>query len=381
MKLLVVSPTLRFGGTEKHALTIASAGRGRGLNVHFVMPPERLAEPPDPKLDALGLVGHPLKISEGGDKHRGQRVRFLRMLGKLRAVRPDVVHVNVPWPDRCFGVIMAAAALRIPAVITSHLINAPFNLTPKRQRAYEWARHRHQQWTANSDHTAKLLCESMKFPREAVERIYHGVPPAQVVENEHEQVRRDRDDVRRELGLAPDAPILLNVGRLVPQKGIDRLIQAVPHVVRDRPDVRFVLVGDGMLREPLEQQARELGAGGHVVFAGRRSDVPRLLRAADLFVFPSLYEGFGLALVEAMTYGLGVVATSCSNVPEIVTDREHGVLCRPDDSASLLEAIRWALAHPGEMGEMGRKARSRAAEFTEEKMINATLDLIERTAR
>jgi glycosyltransferase involved in cell wall biosynthesis len=181
--------------------------------------------------------------------------------------------------------------------------------------------------------------------------------------------------------LAPDAPILLNVGRLVPQKGIDRLIQAIPHVVRDRPDVRFVLVGDGMLREPLEQQARELGAGGHVVFAGRRSDVPRLLRAADLFVFPSLYEGFGLALVEAMTYGLGVVATSCSNVPEIVTDREHGVLCRPDDSASLLEAIRWALAHPGEMGEMGRKARSRAAEFTEEKMINATLDLIERTAR
>src|SRR5688572_4619736 len=168
MKLLVVSPTLRFGGTEKHALTIASAARARGWDVHVVMPPERLSEAPDPRLEALGLTPHALKISEGGDKHRGQRARFLRMLGKLRGVRPDVVHVNVPWPDRCFGVIMACALLRVPAVITSHLIPNAFNLTPKRRRAYEWARHRNQQWTANSDHTAKLLCESMRFPREAV---------------------------------------------------------------------------------------------------------------------------------------------------------------------------------------------------------------------
>jgi len=77
--------------------------------VHVLMTPERLAVPPDPQLATLGFTVHPLRIAEGGDKHRSQRKRFARMLLKLRSLRPDVVHINVPWPDTCFGMIMACA--------------------------------------------------------------------------------------------------------------------------------------------------------------------------------------------------------------------------------------------------------------------------------
>lgn len=380
MKLLVVSPTLRFGGTEKYALTIAAGARQRGWDVHVLMTPERLAMPPDPDLRALGLTPHPLRIGEGGDRHRGQRARFLRMLGKLRSLRPDIVHLNVPWPDTCFGMVMACGLLRVPTVVTSHLIPRPFHVTPKRLRGYNWARQRRQQWTAVSDYTARLLRESLGFPPDAVQRIYNGVPAAPPPE-ECRDPSGCRAAVRTELGIPTDSTILVTVGRLAPQKGLDRLIQAAPHIVRERPDVRFVLVGDGILREQLEQQAREYGVSGQICFAGQRSDVSRLLRASDLFVFPTLYEGFGLALVEAMAHGMGVVSTCSTNIPEIVTDHEHGLLCRADDSAALLESTRWALAHPEEMKEMGRRARARAADFTEERMVEQTLDVLERTAR
>ena len=119
-----------------------------------------------------------------------------------------------------------------------------------------------------------------------------------------------RAEVRSELGIPVDAPVVGHVGRFVPQKNHGFLLEVAAEVIKLRPAVRFLLIGDGPLRPPMEAKARQLGIEKSVVFAGARSDVPRLmLGAMDVFLFPSLWEGLGIAFLEAQTAGLRCVVS------------------------------------------------------------------------
>jgi glycosyltransferase involved in cell wall biosynthesis len=114
-----------------------------------------------------------------------------------------------------------------------------------------------------------------------------------------------RAAVRQELGIPLDAPVVGHVGSFRPAKNHPFLLEIAAEVVKHRPDVRFLLVGDGPLRPQIEARARELGIAGNVIFTGVRSDVPRLmLGAMDLFLFPSLWEGLPIVVVEAQAAGL-----------------------------------------------------------------------------
>ncbi len=127
----------------------------------------------------------------------------------------------------------------------------------------------------------------------------------------------------------PDTPLPVDVGRLIPVKAHDTLIQAFVRVVPSFPNIRLFIVGDGVLKKDLKDLARKLGLGEHVLFTGYRKDVPRLMRVADLSVFPTLGKGFGLVLLEAMALRKPVVATKVMSVPEIVENGKSGLLVSP----------------------------------------------------
>ena len=134
-----------------------------------------------------------------------------------------------------------------------------------------------------------------------------------------------RKDVRKELGIPLDVPVVGHVGRFVPPKNHRFLLDVASEILKRRPEVHFLLVGDGPLRPEIESRGRAMGLAEHVHFAGTRIDVSRLLRGAmDLFLFPSLYEGFGLSVVEAQAAGLNclisnVVPEDAVFLPEVVT--------------------------------------------------------------
>src|SRR5574342_342741 len=129
---------------------------------------------------------------------------------------------------------------------------------------------------------------------------------------------QDREPVRNEFCLGSDAPVVGVVGRLEPQKGHTFLLDAFPMVLSEFPDARILLVGDGSLGGSLKDQAGRLGIASRVIFAGFRSDVPRLLDAMDLVVLPSLYEGMPLTAIEAAAMGKPIVATEVDGTPEVV---------------------------------------------------------------
>jgi glycosyltransferase involved in cell wall biosynthesis len=183
-----------------------------------------------------------------------------------------------------------------------------------------------------------------------------------------------RDEAREELGVPAAAPVVVTVCRLFEAKGPEQLIRALA-VVRDEvPDVRLLIVGDdgpeqGRYARHLADVAAGLGLADQVLFLGRRSDVPRLMAAADVFAMPSVDEPFGLVYLEAMAMERPVVALANGGTPEVVVDGVTGLLSEPGDMDALVANLERLLRDPSLRRQMGQHGRRRVEEhFTADRM-------------
>jgi glycosyltransferase involved in cell wall biosynthesis len=169
------------------------------------------------------------------------------------------------------------------------------------------------------------------------------------------------------------------VGYLLPEKGQEVLLRALPLVLVRYPACRLVLAGDGPLRAHLQRLAASLGISGAVEFAGHTGDVASVYRALDIFVFPSLAEPLGSSLLAAMSYGLPAVAASGGAVPEVIEDGENGLLVKGREPAAFAEAILRLLDSRALAGRLGAAARQTIAQrFTAAHLAAGTLRLYRR---
>lgn len=183
--------------------------------------------------------------------------------------------------------------------------------------------------------------------------------------------------VREELGLAPDAPLVGTVGRIVAQKAPLDFVRMCAAIHRERPEVGFVMVGDATLESAgLEEETRAEAArlGVPVVFTGFRADAPALAAAFDVYVVPSLYEGLGRAVTEAMASARPVVATAVNGVPDLVEPGCTGLLATPGDPDSLARSVLWLLDHPAEAAQMGANGAVRVRSHFGPEVMCAGLD-------
>lgn len=166
-------------------------------------------------------------------------------------------------------------------------------------------------------------------------------------------------DVRRELGIPEGAPVVGKIARLFPLKGHDELMDAAPEIVRRQPDVRFLLVGDGILYDHLRERATKAGILENFVFAGlmKRERIPEMLAAMDVVVHTSLREGLARVLPQALAMGKPCVSFDIDGAPEVIIDGETGYLVRAYDYETLADRISSLLADPGIRARMGAKGR------------------------
>jgi len=181
--------------------------------------------------------------------------------------------------------------------------------------------------------------------------------------------RRDKAEVLGEQ--YRDTFVFGTVGRLREVKNHDRMIRAFARAGRDQPHWRLVIAGKGPRKEALEALVRNLGLESKVELLGFHDDIPTLLQAIDVYVMPSLREGFGLALLEAMASGLPVITSNCSGMKDIVANTPCGQLVDPTDTDDLATAFqRMATSSAAQLAEMGEAARQRALEnFSAARMI------------
>lgn len=180
-------------------------------------------------------------------------------------------------------------------------------------------------------------------------------------------------------------PVLGSIGRLRPQKGFQHLLQAFRSVLREHPAATLEIVGEGPLRGELESRCRELGIAESVTFLGAvpHSLIPARIDGWDLFVLSSVWEGFGMVLIEAMARARATVATRVEGVVEVVDEGVTGLLVPPGDPAALARAVTGLLADGERCRAMGRAGRERALRlFSIEQFVEQTLavydELLER---
>jgi glycosyltransferase involved in cell wall biosynthesis len=278
-----------------------------------------------------------------GGVGRLSQARALRRL--IGAKRPHLVHTAIFESDLAGR--LAAVGTSVP-VLTS-LVNTTYDPVRRRDpnvRAVSLAAAKLiDRWTgrymtthfhAISHAVKRAAMASLHIPSDRITVVERGRDGARLGEAGAGRRRR----VRASLGLREDHEVLVNVGRREYQKGQRYLLEAFRLLVGPRPQLRLLIAGrSGQQAERLSGMTGQLGLGERVEFLGHRADVPDLLAAADVFVFPSLYEGLGGALIEAMALGLPIVASDLEAVREVVEAGRSGLLVPPGDPEALALAI------------------------------------------
>ena len=172
------------------------------------------------------------------------------------------------------------------------------------------------------------------------------------------------------LGLQADTRVVGTMGWLLPIKAPDILFDAMVKLWKTFPDIALIFVGKGPLQSDLAGRADRLGVSDRVRFLGWRNDVHEILPVFDLFVLPSLNEGMGRVLVEAMAAGRPIVASRTGGVPDLVKDGKNGLLVPPGDVPALAEAVMYMIKHPDQAGKMGECGRKMCPEFSRESMVD-----------
>jgi glycosyltransferase involved in cell wall biosynthesis len=298
-------------------------------------------------------------------KHMRERIApvddLLACVELVRLIRREkftVVHTHCSKAG-FIGRIAARIAGTPVVVHTFHLFAAHDGLAWSRRMAYllldRLVRPLAHHYVAVAPRVAREAVEQRLAPAGSVTVVPSAVDLAEIPDEVD-------PDVRTELGIPADAPLVGTVGRIVAQKAPIDFVRMCAVVHRQRPDAAFVMVGDATLEsagleEETRREADRLGVPIH--FTGFRADAPRIAASLDVYVVPSRYEGLGRAVTEAMASGRPVVATAVNGVPDLVEPGATGLLATPGDPASLAAAVTWMLDHPEEARRMGSQGRDR----------------------
>ena len=179
----------------------------------------------------------------------------------------------------------------------------------------------------------------------------------------------DVTEKRIKLGLNPEKLVVGAIGWLLPIKGPMILLRAMARVWKFLPDIQLIYVGKGDMLEELKTAVSQMDAAEKVKFLGWRDDVHKIIPVLDLLVLPSLNEGMGRVLVEAMAAGKPIVASRTGGVPDLVRHKRNGLLVPPGDEKALAEAINWMVAHPAEARQMGEFGRGFCRRFSLDAML------------
>ena len=237
---------------------------------------------------------------------------------------------------------------------------------------FRWSRRSVARIVAVSEENKRTLVNLYRLPADKITVVHNGADLTLFAEPLP-------GTLRQELGLTPDQPLIIVLGRLSPNKGQQYLVQAAPAILARFPTAHFVFAGNPSGRAPLEDSIRAAGLESHFSLIGFRTDVANLLRSSDLFVLPSLAEGFSLSIVEALAAGLPVIATRVGGAAEIIQDGREGFLVPPADPEALAQAVSCVLGLDLASKEHIRQAaRARSASFsiatTAQKMLDIYAD-------
>jgi glycosyltransferase involved in cell wall biosynthesis len=331
-------------------------------------------------------------IEDGVKEGRAQGVKVIALPSLVRSIRPvkdskalfslvwlifkekpDIVHTH----SSKAGILgrLAAKIAGVPFIVHTphgHVFYGHFGIFAS--KIFLWVEKIFAKFTdrmvaltngEKNDYIKLSVC-----PPEKLIKIHSGVNLKQFM-----QANGNRAGKKRSLGLSQNGTVIGFVGWLLPIKGPAYLLKAMEHIWPDYPNVFLVMVGKGELDVDLRAQALKMNANGKVKFLGWRENIHEIMPIFDLLVLPSLNEGMGRVLVEAMAVGKPVVASEVGGIPDLVKHGETGYLVRPADEKALANGIKKLLNDPEGAKQMGQRGKEYCRQFSLEAMIEKLDDL------
>lgn len=372
MKVLIFIQGLSFGGPEKLVYDMVKHIIKNQNNIKII------------KLeiccyDILGhfaekLIGEKQKINLSLLKRKPGIDLFypFKLASLIKQKKIDVIHAHnaTAW----FYGTWASILTRVPIVYTEHDRSFP---TPLRLKYFHYFFGKYATAVIAVSKAVKENLEKYEHIKN-VKVIYNGIDPdlfkpASI----EEKVLK-----KKQLGLNKNDFVLGNVGRMDYWKNQRILIEILPDLKKISPQIKLILVGGGEEEGNLKKSAIKKGVKNDVIFLGQRSDVNQILKAFDIFVFPSLTEGLPLVVIEAMATGLPIVASHVGGIPELVVNGETGFLVSPTSKEEIKEAIIKLLNNPELRKEMGQIARKRfETHFSLPQMVQKYIEVYEEVVK
>lgn len=372
MKVLIFIQGLSFGGPEKLVYDMIKHIIKNQNNIKII------------KLeiccyDILGhfaekLIGEKQKINLSLLKRKPGIDLFypFKLASLIKQKKIDVIHAHnaTAW----FYVTWASILTGVPIVYTEHDRSFP---TPLRLKYFHYFFGKYATAVIAVSKAVKKNLEKYEHIKN-VKVIYNGIDPdlfkpASI----EEKVLK-----KKQLGLNKNDFVLGNVGRMDYWKNQRILIEILPDLKKISPQIKLILVGGGEEEGNLKKSAIKKGVKNDVIFLGQRSDVNQILKAFDIFVFPSLTEGLPLVVIEAMATGLPIVASHVGGIPELVVNGETGFLVSPTSKEEIKETIIKLLNNPELRKEMGQIARKRfETHFSLPQMVQKYIEVYEKAVK
>ncbi len=385
MKICMITweyPPRIVGGIARHCEGLAKALTHYGHDVHIFT----LDFPGAPSYEETdGVKVHRVKIELGHPDFITWVLLFNHFIEKQMAdvsqfVKFDLVHVH-DWLVALAG-ISFKHFLKKPMVLTFHSTEfGRSGLHNPDSFAIDgvewWASYEAARVIVTSNYMRREVCKHFKLPWDKIEVIPNGI------DLDRYRISVNRYEIRERYGVHSGEKLILFVGRLVPQKGVEHLIRAIPLILEKHPEAKFIIVGEGWMKDRLEALARSILMNHQkIMFTGFIPDneVIALMASADALVIPSIYEPFGIVALEGMAVGVPVVASQVGGLAEVVEHDKTGVLVYPENPESIAWGVNYVLSNPEHSNWLVYNAREMLQKtYSWEAIARKTIKVYERT--
>ena len=273
-------------------------------------------------------------------------IRIWKMVNNLIAeLDIDIVHAH--GTRACSNLFWSARRLGLPMVYTCHAWSFHLDQHPLVKKMRVWS----EDFLTSRMDVNICGCEANKNTGKEMFRDFDAVVINNSIDSRRFNPTDEYKEIRVELGIGKEELVIVSVARFTSQKQPLKLIRAFARVSASVPQARLLMIGDGEEKEAAVKLIRTLGLGDKVILQPFRQDIPDVLASSDIYVLPSLWEAFPIALLEAMSMGKAVIGTNVDGTPEIIRDRENGLLIEIDDLEANLESSLLELCGNGELRE------------------------------
>lgn len=348
-KILLYTDTPQTGGAELQIFLLA-----KFLDKEKFTP--ILACSNFPALDKWSekFIKEGIKVIRLNVKNKHDPRHYLQLKKIIKEEQIDILHVHIWNPASCRYALLIK---NIPIIVTEH---DPFKLSAIKNFFKQSALKKVRKIITVSENNKKVLTSLYPQYKGKISVIHNGIDTNWWQSQLLRFTEQDYQDIKKDVFRAKaDTLIIISIAELHERKGLQYLIKAIPEVVAKFPNVKLVLIGDGGERHNLEKLVEKLAIKNHVCFLGRQKGIPQLLKSADIFCLPSRREAFGFVNAEAMISELPVVATNVGGIPEIVEDKETGILVEAENSHALAKALLELISKTPMRAKMGAAGHQR----------------------